>query len=167
MAKTLNWGFTDTPISGVSSLAFPRALLNFEADFATKEDTATKGNPKLTLTNLTAPLDRSEEIRYMEERVNNVYSGTSIDPKVQSPNRSGTQLYVAVDDVATVFDSDDPTYRVDLPVHTHIVIRVPNDALVTGDIVQAHIGRVISALYSTGSLSTGRIAKLLRGALQP
>lgn len=163
MAKTLNWGFTDTPIPGVTSLSFPRALLNFEADFAEKEQ-----NPgSLILTNLTAPLDRSETIRYAESQVKNVYQNTSIDPKVQSPNRSGVQLLVQIQDVATVTDSDDAAYRVDLPIQTHVVIRVPNDALITGDIVQAHLGRVVSALYETGSTTTTRISKLLRGALEP
>lgn len=163
MSKTLSWGFTDTPITGVSALNFPRALLNFEADFA--ERTQTDGN--LVLTNITSPLDREETIRYGRSEVKNVYSNTSIDPKVQSPNRKGVQVLVKIEDTATVTDSDDPSYRVDLPIQTHVVIRVPNDALIDGTVVQTHLGRVVSALYSTGSTATTRIEKILRGALEP
>lgn len=163
MAKTLNWEYTDTPISGVTSLNFPRALLNFEADFAEKEETS----GSLILTNITAPLDREETIRYARNEVKNVYSNTSIDPKVQSPNRKGVQLLVQIHDTATVTDSDDPTYRVDLPIQTHVVIKVPSDALISGNVVQTHLGRVVSALFDTGSTATSRIEKLLRGALEP
>lgn len=167
MAKTLSWGYTDTPVSGVNSLTFPRAILNFSADFAQKENTSKSSSSELILTNITSPLDRAENIRYAYSTVNNVYSNTSIDAKVQSPNRKGVQLLAQVTDVATVTDSDDASYRVDLPISTHIVIKVPADALITGDIVQAHLGRVVSALFETGSTATTRIQKLLRGALEP
>lgn len=163
MAKTLNWGFTDTPISGVSSLNFPRALLNFGADFAEKEDRP----GKLDLTNMTSPLDRAEIIKYECSDLKNIYQDTSIDPKVQSPNRKGVRLHIRVEDVASVTDSTDPTYRVDLPISTTIIVRVPADALITGAIVQEHLGRAVSALFDTGSTATTRIEKLLRGALEP
>lgn len=163
MGKTLNWGYTDTPISGVSSLKFERGLLNFGADFAVKEDEP----GSMILTNLTTPLDRAEVIRYGRSEVKNVYNNTSIDPKVQSPNRKGVQLLVQIQDVATVTDSDDAAFRVDLPIQTHVVIKVPADAAITGSVIQQHLGRVVSALYDTGSMNTSRIEKLLRGALEP
>lgn len=163
MAKQLNWGYTDTPITGVTALNFPRGLVNFSADFAERSDT----DGSLVLANITSPLDRVEQVRYARQEVKNVYQNTSIDPKVQSPNRKGVQLLVEFTDIATVTDTSDPSYRVDLPIKTHVVIRVPNDALVDGAVVQTHLGRVVSGLFDTGSTTTTRIEKLLRGALKP
>jgi hypothetical protein len=40
MAKVKSTGYTDTPISGVTTLTFPRAILNFEKDFRVKSNNA-------------------------------------------------------------------------------------------------------------------------------
>lgn len=163
MSRVINFGYTDTAISGVTSLAFPRGLLNYGADFREVTDS----NGELILTNLTCPIDRPENIRMAYSLVQDIYKGTGIDVKVQNPLKRGVSLLAQVTEVATVTDSADPSFRMDLPISAHIVLKVPASADLTDAHVQTIVGRLVSCLYETGSLTTARIKALLRGSLEP
>jgi len=163
MAKVVNKGYTDTPVEGVSSLTFPRAVLNFKADFRVK------GNQpnEVVLTNITSPVDRTEQIRIAFSNVANVYSGTSIEPSLAAPTKRGISLLCQVTDVISVTDSADPDYRIDLPVSYHLVIKVPANENLTTTLIQEGLGRMISGIFDTGSIALTRLEALIRGSLVP
>lgn len=163
MAKVLSVNYTDTPISGVSSMNFARGLLNYGADFKTKSDEPNE----VILTNLTSPVVYPEKIRISVSDVANVYAGSAIEPSLYSPTKRGTSLLVQLTEVLKITDTAVPSMEMALPVSAHIVIKVPNHELVTPDVVETLIGRLISGLYETGSTTDTRLTALLRGSLKP
>lgn len=164
MAKVISKGFIDTPINGVSSLNFTRGLLNYKADFRVKSEDAGK---EVVLTNITSPIDRPEKIRIAFSDVSNVYNGSGIESGVYAPTKRGVSVLAQVTNVISVTDDTDPTYRVDLPVSYHLVIKVPVSEAITGQVIQEGIGRLLSGLFDTGSTSTIRLESILRGSLTP
>lgn len=165
MAKVINKGYTDTPITGVSSLTFPRAILNFNKDFRVK--TSANNGSEVVLTNLTCPVDRPEKIRLAYTEIANVYSGTGIEPSVLAPTKKGVSLLAQVTDVLSVTDDADADYRVDLPISAHLVIKVPQSQHVNAAVVQEVIGRLLSSLFDSGVSTTSRLEAILRGSLIP
>lgn len=163
MTKTLSGNYTDTAISGVSSLNFQRGLVNFGADFKIKSDKP----DEVWLTNLTSPVIYPERYRISVSDVKNIYSGSSIEPSLHAPTRTGTSLLVQLTEIQKVTDTEDTSYEVALPFSAHIVIKVPNNELVTPAVIETFVGRLISGLYETGDTGTTRLAAMLRGSLKP
>jgi len=163
MSKTVSTNYTDTAISGVTSLTFPRGLVNFGADWKVKEQEPTEA----IVTNLTSPLSFPEKMRFCSSEVADVYKGAGIDPSLYAPSRRGVSILSQVTEVWTVNDSTDATYQVALPVSAHLVIKVPNNENITPAMVQTLVGRLISGLFETGKTETTRLAALLRGSLIP
>lgn len=163
MAKSLNLGFTDTPIPDVTYLEFVRGLVNYSADWRVKSDTS----GEIVLTNLTSPIDRPEKIRVAYSEVSNIYNGTGIEPSLYSTTKRGVSIVVQVSEVASVTDNTDPDFRYDLPISAHLVIKTAVDELITPAIINTIIGRVLSGLFDTGSTQTTRLAAILRGSLKP
>lgn len=163
MAKTVSVGYTDTPIAEVTSLELPRGLVNFGADFRIKSDVPNE----LVLTNLTSPMDRPERFRVAFNEIANVYSGSGIDPTCYAPSKKGVSVLVQVTGIYSVTDTVDSSYRVDLPISAHIVLKVPANENITADMIQTMLGRVVSGAYETGSETVSRIQSLLRGSLTP
>lgn len=164
MAKVIDKGYKDTPVSGVTKLEFPRGILNFKEDFREKQQI---GKKEVLLTNITSPIDREEKIRIAIDDVKNVYANTSIDPSVYAPTRRGVSVLAQISDVLSVRDDQSPEYRVDLPVSAHLVIKVPSSEHINGAQVQVLIGRLLSSLFDTGATSTARLEAILRGSLLP
>lgn len=163
MAKTTNVGYTDTPISGVTSLAFARGLLNFKADFRVKQSAPNE----VVLTNLTSPSDRSEKVRIAFSEVNNIYNGTNIDPSVYAPTKGGVSVLLQLTEIWSTTDNTDAAYRVDRPVSAQLVLKYPNAEEVTAEMVQTMLGRLVSTAYETGVTDVNRLKALLRGSLLP
>lgn len=86
MAKVVSTGYTDTPISGVSSLTFPRGLVNFGADYRVKSN---KSGQEVVLTNVQAQPDRPELVRIAYSELANIYSGTSVEQSMFAPTKRG------------------------------------------------------------------------------
>lgn len=164
MAKVKSYGFTDTPIEGVSSLTFDRGLLNFAANFRIKSSNAGK---EIVLTNITSPADRPEKIRIGYTDVANVYSGTGVEPSVTAPTKKGVKILAQVTEVISVTDDTNPDYRLDLPVSYHTVITVPVSEHINATDVKKGLGRLLSSLFDTGSVADSRLEAILRGALVP
>lgn len=164
MAKVINRGYTDTPVSGVTSLTFPRAILNYKSDFRVKSN---KDGKEIVMTNITSPVDRPENVRLAYTEIANVYSGTGIEPSVAAPTKRGVSVLCQVTDVISVSDSADVDYRIDLPISAHLVIKVPASEHVNAAEVQILVGRLLSGLFDTGSTSTSRLEAILRGSLVP
>lgn len=164
MAKVVNKGYIDTPISGVTELKFDRGLLNYKADFRVKSEDAGK---EIVLTNITSPIDRPEKIRIAYSDVSNIYNGTGIEPSVYAPTKRGVSVLAQSTNVISVTDDTDPTYRVDLPVSYHLVIKVPASESISDQVILEGLGRLLSGLFDTGSLTTARLESILRGSLTP
>jgi hypothetical protein len=164
MAKVISTGYTDTPIGGVSSLTFPRAILNFQKDFRVKTNNPGK---EVVLTNLTSPIDRPENIRIAYTDIANIYSGTGVDPTALATTKRGVSILCQVTDVISVTDSVDADYRIDLPVSAHMVIKVPSNGNVDSAMVQTLVGRLLSSLFDQGVSTTARLDAILRGSLVP
>jgi hypothetical protein len=164
MTKVINSGYVDTPVSGVSSLTFPRAVLNIGSDFRVKTNNTGK---EVVLTNLTSPIDRPENIRLAYSDIANIYSGTGVDPSLSAPTKRGVSILSQVTDVISVTDDTDADYRVDLPISAHIVLKVPASEYITANVVQTLIGRLLSSLFDTGVTTTSRLEAILRGSLVP
>lgn len=163
MTKAISVNYTDTAISGVSSLPFSRGLVNFGADFRIKSDEPDEA----ILTNMTSPLNFPEKARVGFTEVADVYKGAGIDPSLYAPTKRGVSILSQITEVWTVTDSEDPTFQVALPVSAHIVLKIPNHELITPAMVTTLLGRAVSGLYDTGDLTTKRLAAMLRGSLLP
>lgn len=163
MSKTINFGYTDTPIPGVTSLDFSRGLINFGADFRVKSDK----KDELILTNLTSPIDRPERFRIAWSLIDSIYNGSGISEGNQAPSLRGVNLLIQLTEVASITDSADASYRVDVPISIHCVVKVPAVEELTEAHIQAALGRLVSGFYETGSTATTRIKALVRGSLEP
>lgn len=162
MSKTISWNRTDTAVSP-SIGEFTPDTLNFAADFAKREG----GNGDITIVNTTGPADRTETVRYAVSKVNNIYSGTSVDPSAFALSKRGASVLVQVNDIITVTDST-TGYRYDLPISAHMVVKTSLDEVITSDVLTAIVKRLLGAAYEQSGTSVGdRLAKLIRGAVTP
>lgn len=161
MSKTISWNRTDTAATAVGE--FKPDTLNFTADFAKREGS----NGDITIVNTTGPADRTETVRYAVTRINNVYSGTSVDPSAFALSKRGASVLVQVNDIITVTDSA-TNYRYDLPISAHMVVKTSLDEVITSDVLTAIVQRLIGAAYEQSGASVGqRLSKLIRGAATP
>lgn len=163
MSKVINFGYTDTPINGVTSLNFPRGLVNFGADFRIRSEK----KDEMILTNITSPIDRPEKFRMAWSLIDSVYNGTGIAEANQAPSLRGVNLLIQLTEIASITDSGDASYRVDVPISVHCVVKVPAVEELTEAHIQAVLGRLVSGYYETGSTATSRMKALLRGSLEP
>lgn len=117
--------------------------------------------------NLSSPLGRVEKLTFGRRSVKDIYANsTSIDPAYKSPSRSGIKVLVNWESVASLTNSEDPTFRMDFPISSRLTVTVPASDYLTADNVNMLIKHHIGALYGDGTdVTSARIAKLLKGAL--
>lgn len=163
MSLSLNKNILDTPVSGVPTLAIACPTLNFAVDYAVKDANASEA----ALVNLTGTVSDVETIRIKRADVANVYTNSGIDPSYQAPSKRGQSVVTQINAVYTVVDSSDASYRVDLPLQCHLVLKVPHNPLITEGVVLDAAKRCFSTLFDTGSTTSGRLARVLRGSLVP
>jgi hypothetical protein len=163
MTKEIKMGYTDTPISGVSQLNFPRGLVNIKQDFRVKSNSG----KEVVLTNITSPIDRPENIRLAYTDIADIYKGTGIEASTASPTKRGVSILAQITDVLSVTDTTDADFRIDEPMSAHLVIKTAASEYVTSAQVQALVGRLLSCLFDTGSTSGSRLEAILRGSLVP
>lgn len=155
--------YVDTPIAGNPTLSLPLAPVNFPADFAVVSDVP----GEVQVTNTTCPTDRPEKFRFAYSEVKDVFKGTGIDPNLFTPSRYGASVLVQLTDIYSITDSVDPKYQAALPLSGHIVLKVPNNQLLTGEMIKAFLGRLSDGVFNTGVTDTIRLQSLLRGSLKP
>lgn len=163
MAKTTSFGYTDTVPAGGATKTLTRPNLNYSSDYVKMEDSENK----CIITNLTAPYDQPESIRFELADIKNIYNGTSIDPSVYAASRAGISLVCQVNDILRVTDSVDSTYQVDLPVSVHLVIKIPKSQYITALDVEKVVTRCVSSMYDTDSTGVSRLDALVRGSMVP
>lgn len=163
MSLLLNKNILDTPVSGVPTLDIACPTLNFGVDFAVKESNASEA----TLINLTGTVSDVETIRVKRADVANVYTNSGIDPSYQAPSKRGQSVVTQINAVYTVTDTADASYRVDLPVQCHLVLKIPHNPLMTEGVALDLAKRCFSTLFDTGSTTSDRLKRVLRGSLVP
>lgn len=161
MAKVINAGYTDSPITGNPVLV--RGKLNFGKDFRVQRE----GAGEMVLTNITSPLDRRENIMYNVTDVKNIYAKTDIHPSVQAPSTRGINLYTRLTDTYAVTDDTDADFLQHLPVSVSITIQSIASQYISADVIEQSLARCVSTLYETDSQTTSRLNSLLRGAIKP
>lgn len=153
----------DTEVPGVSSLSLARGIPNFGADWKVKNDEPNE----VILTNLNSPVAYPENYRFGSTVVKDIYKGTGISPSLYSQSREGTNSLCQLTEVWTKTDTADPSYTVALPISGHVVLKIPNDPIITVEDIIGFLGRLISGFYETGSAEGTRLQAILRGCLKP
>lgn len=160
---SISKGYTDTPISGVTLLNLKRGLVNFGADFRVLTDSPAE----VTLTNLTSPLDRPEKYRFAHTIVKDIYKGSDVHPKVQAPSSKGVNVLCQLTNTVSELHDTAPDVRTDLPISAHLVLKFPASPAITAEMLEEHVGRLVSGLFETGSTNLTRLKSLMRGSLLP
>lgn len=164
MARTLGLNYTDSSPTGATKVTIDIPSLNYGSDFRVMRDEPSEA----VITNITSPLDQPERLRWAHQDVSDVYRNSGIDPTLYYATRKGTQVLVQLTDVFSVTDSADPTYLALLPISAHLVLRVPNNDLLSEDVLMTEVSRLIGGLYETSTGGTEpRLRGILRGALMP
>lgn len=163
MAKSLSMNFTDTAVASGTAVKLQLPQLNWKADFRVTRDDPSEA----IVTNITSPLDQPERFRWASNQVTDVYKNTGIDPTLYYPSRRGTQFLCQLTDVYAVTDTASPDYKALLPVEAHLVVRIPNNDLITPQVAEQLILRMLAGLYETDAGQYVRLSALLRGALLP
>lgn len=164
MAKQLSVNYTDTATSTGAAVKLTLPQLNYGVDFRVTRDDAEEA----VVTNLTSPIDQPERFRWAHNNIADVYKNTGIDPTLYYPSRRGTQVLCQLTDVYKVTDTADAAYLALLPVSCHLVIKVPNNDLISPEVAETLIGRMLAGLYETTATNQyTRLRSLLRGALLP
>lgn len=163
MAKELSVNYTDTAVTGGTAVELLLPQLNYAKDFRVTKDEPSEA----IITNLTSPLDQPERFRFAHNLVQDVYRQSGIDPTLYYATRKGTQILCQLTDIYKVTDSADASYLALLPVEAHVVIKVPNNDLLTPQAVEALVSRMLAGLYETTAGQYTRLQSMLRGALLP
>jgi hypothetical protein len=160
MSKTVLKNRTDTP-PVIESLSLDMSLMNFGADFAAVSNTPGKA----VISNLTSPRECPEQMIFAVSPIGDVYKGSKIDPAYKAASKAGVKLFSQVNSIYTITDTEDSTYRVDVPLSCNLTITIPSDALITSAMVIEEFGRALHGLFETeGDL---RIDRMARGSLLP
>lgn len=162
MAKIINKGYKDTPVTNPVPLTLTREPVNFGKDFRVFKSS----NDELVLTNVTSPIDRPERLRIARKEVANVYQGTDLSASVHAPSKKGVNLHLQLQQVVEVTDDANPEFLVHAPITTSITIKTPASYVDAAMVIDS-VERLLSGLYETNSTSSDRMAGLLRGSLSP
>lgn len=164
MAKVLNVNYTDSTPTGATTVELTVPSLNYGVDFRVMRDEPREA----IITNITSPLDQPERIRWAHQDVSDIYRNSGIDPTLYYGTRKGTQVLFQLTDIFSVTDASDPQYLALLPIEAHLVLKVPNNDLLSEDVLMTEISRLLGSLYETSATGTKpRLRAVLRGALMP
>lgn len=164
MAKSVTLNINDTAISGgPQALSVSLPAINWPVDWSKTVDEAGSA----TLTYKPAPFDAPQTAKFAVNRIANIYAGSPVDASYQLPYKRGASILCQVNLVASVTDTADSTYRVDLPLSAHLVIKAPMSGLLTVNDIRSVAERAFALLYETGSTDSTRLTELLKGSMLP
>nr|6YFA_AA Chain AA, coat protein [Leviviridae sp.]6YFA_AB Chain AB, coat protein [Leviviridae sp.]6YFA_AC Chain AC, coat protein [Leviviridae sp.]6YFA_AD Chain AD, coat protein [Leviviridae sp.]6YFA_AE Chain AE, coat protein [Leviviridae sp.]6YFA_AF Chain AF, coat protein [Leviviridae sp.]6YFA_AG Chain AG, coat protein [Leviviridae sp.]6YFA_AH Chain AH, coat protein [Leviviridae sp.]6YFA_AI Chain AI, coat protein [Leviviridae sp.]6YFA_AJ Chain AJ, coat protein [Leviviridae sp.]6YFA_AK Chain AK, len=138
-----------------------------------KDYRVTQDEPdEVVVANRQQPFGVKNTARYGIRQIADVYRNTTIDRAYQSPSKKGTSLVVQVTETWTVASTDDETYGYSLPFSAHVIVNVPQDALITEEILYDALKRLMGHFYegndTTSPTTTSvRLKDMLQGALVP
>lgn len=96
-------------------------------------------------TNKSATLNQPNTIRFAVQTIADMFKGTEV-PVGASQVRSGLSMLAQVNEVWKVDDAADALASIYYPASAHIVIRVPNEELVTSTVVADLVRRLLGAV---------------------
>lgn len=163
MSKSISSLVVDTAIAGGVTPTITIADVNFPADFRVTMDESNEAR----LTNIQAPVAAPEQFRFAVSRVNDIFSNTKASASSDCPSKKGNQILVQLTSCYGVSDTTDATYGYTLPIEGHLVLRIPDDSLVTDTMIKSFVGRLCAGLFNSGKNDTTRIKSLIRGVLIP
>lgn len=154
----------DTPIEGVTAKVLTVPTLNYDVDFAVLS-TATKGNQsEAVIANVGLPLGSDETIKFGVANIVDIYANKGYNPDYMYGSMGGKKILSHVTKKLIVTDSVDSTYRRELPFTAQLVITVPNSPLVTVEIVDELVGRLLGSMYDK---AIPQYLRKVQGALIP
>lgn len=163
MSKTTTHGPNATAVSGVTTLSFAPAPINFATDMRVIDE----GPGRVLYTDVTAPTDQKSTLRLAQTSKNNIYAGTSVDPAAFLSSREGSSTIIEIRELWKETDSADASYAGYGPVRAALTLDLPVHSMVTSLEVRKLIARVIAAVAAQGlgDLDAG-VTALLHGVVQ-
>lgn len=162
MSKTLDLGPNNSVVSGVPSLTFPVAVINYQSDFGLVLD-----DPGVVVyTDLTSETDQQWTLRITRSERANIYAGSDIQAANMLPSKGGIDVYVEARGVARVQDTVDPTYLRFAPLRASFGFTLPKSAPFDATVVKTMASRVLAGLFHSAEVSDDGIEAILRGALR-
>lgn len=139
---------TNLHLTGISSQS-PQGYQLPNLDWSDKWSRVGGSANNTILADTTSPYDAQTRIRVATTSVADVYRGTGIDPSYTLPTKRGVSALVQLNLIATVTDSSDSTFRVDLPISMHAVLRVPLCSYLSAPALESVFQYCIGAFYGT------------------
>jgi len=165
MAYVANMNLNDTAIaSAPTSITAP--MINWGADYIKSQNVP----GSVVLAYNKAPIDAPQTVRFASTPIANIYQNTPVDPSYQLPQKRGLSLVAQLNQVVTVTDNADPSFRVDLPYSAHVVLRTPMSSFLTEAQIWSILTRAMSCLVDKQTVANPyeyRLKQLLRGGLVP
>lgn len=161
MTKEIAVGYTDSAISGFTSLAPSLPCINWPVDFRQ----VSADSAELVLTNVTSPVDQAETFRFAQRKVSNVYAGTDIDPSAYLPNRQGTSTLIELRETWMETSTTDETYRKAIPVRVGISFTLPMYGNITAVQALGLVLRCAAAVFDYKTADSTGMVSILRGVL--
>lgn len=164
MPKALSTGPANTAISGAKPATVTLPVLNYGIDWGVIENTAGQA----AITNTKSSISAPRRLRFGQSKIADVYKNTGIDRALMQPSHNGTSILCQFTDTFSIIDTTDTKYEVLLPVSAHLVLKVPNNDLLTPSVIlDSIICPMLAGLFEPGSNDPARIVAMLRGALLP
>lgn len=143
----------------VSENAVPTVSIDTAADYTIQAD-----EPEYcVLSNLTTLGDEPELVTYQCRKVKTI--STKIDNYNPPKNTTGIQYGVKVDELFRVTDDDETEIICDLPITATLTFSQPSHSLITANVMEQVLSRLLGALYKTDG--TTRINELMRLCVKP
>lgn len=149
----------------------PSAMTAKNVDIDTIDSTAyVKTGESLDSVNYTcrsSSLGRPETLSFGKRPIKDIYASSSIESAYRCPSKAGIKILVTSSTVASLTETDTPSFRYDFPITVKTVIDVPASDYMTSDQVLDVIKHHWGALFEGGTdVTSARITELLRGALE-
>lgn len=142
MARVLDLGPNNTPVTGDTPFALSVDSLDWEGEFSLISEVP----GKVVYGDRTAPVDRPANITIAQRSRANVYAGTSIDPSMYLPTKRGLDTLVEITQVLEVTDDQDTTYLKQVPVRLALTMTTPITSAVDDSTLYALVFRLIQAV---------------------
>lgn len=160
MALVSSFGYTNT--DAAINITAPTTVIDFKDDYALVEDEPTQ----CVLSNKTSPLDQGEKISFGCRELPSITSSV----KNNYPGRvtNGVQYQIKLEELLSITDSNDSTFREDVPIVMSLTVRHPMVGSITGTTINDILLRLLSALYYTeNGTQKNRWDAIMRSALKP
>jgi hypothetical protein len=111
-------------------------------------------------------MGRPEVLSFGRRVVKDIYANSSVDSAYRCPSKTGIKLLVNWDTIASLTNSEDPTFRMDFPISIRTTITVPASDYLTADDVLMLMKHQFGAMFASGTdVTSARLGKLLKGSL--